>query len=101
MALASIEHRGAEGADAETGDGAGILLQIPDRFVRGVIDFELPEPGHYAVAVCFLPTDDRRRAELEDLLVDALAEQWATGTRLRSVPVRPEYRGRIALERAR
>src|ERR687895_2946247 len=67
-ALANMEHRGAEGADADTGDGAGILLQIPDAFLRAVAGFELPEPGRYGVAVCFLPSDDPARAAAERLL---------------------------------
>src|SRR5438270_3117598 len=54
-ALECLEHRGATGADAATGDGAGILVQVPDRFLRSVVPFELPEPGRYGVAVCFLP----------------------------------------------
>src|SRR5699024_2584809 len=44
-ALRRLEHRGATGADADTGDGAGILLHLPDRFLRQVTDFQLPEPG--------------------------------------------------------
>ena len=56
-ALDNLEHRGAEGADIRTGDGAGILVQIPDAFFRAVVDFELPPPGAYGVAVCFLPRD--------------------------------------------
>ncbi|HYT40080.1 MAG TPA: hypothetical protein VEN99_11245, partial [Acidimicrobiia bacterium] len=44
-ALGAMEHRGAEGADADTGDGAGMLVQIPDRFFRAVADFPLPDPG--------------------------------------------------------
>ena len=56
-ALEHLEHRGAEGADADTGDGAGILVQLPDRFLREEVAFELPEPGRYGVAVCFLPGD--------------------------------------------
>src|SRR3712207_9120322 len=46
-ALENLEHRGAAGADPQTGDGAGMLVQMPDRFLRGVVDFELPEPGQY------------------------------------------------------
>ena len=61
QALANLEHRGAEGADAETGDGAGILVQLPDAFLRGVVPFELPPPGRYGVAVCFLPQRAERR----------------------------------------
>ena len=54
-ALEHMEHRGAEGADPDTGDGAGILLQIPDAFLRDEVDFELPPAGRYGVAMCFLP----------------------------------------------
>ncbi len=68
QAVENLAHRGATGADPRTGDGAGMLLQMPDAFFRGVLDFELPEAGRYGVAVCFLPTDDARRAKLEALL---------------------------------
>ena len=54
-ALDNLEHRGAEGADVRTGDGAGILLQIPDAFLRAVAGVELPPPGRYGVGMCFLP----------------------------------------------
>ncbi len=61
-ALENLEHRGAEGADPNTGDGAGILLQIPDAFLRGAVaGVELPPPGRYGVGVCYLPTDAERR----------------------------------------
>src|SRR5437016_12265884 len=64
-ALENMEHRGAEGADPGTGDGAGILLQIPDAFLRGVLSgVTLPPVGRYGVAVCYLPTDSERRLEL-------------------------------------
>ena len=56
-ALEHLEHRGAAGADAETGDGAGILVQLPDAFLRASVGFELPPPGRYGVAVCFLPQE--------------------------------------------
>ena len=62
-ALGNLEHRGAAGADPNTGDGAGILLQIPDAFFRGVAaGVELPPYGRYAVGVVFLPTEHERRA---------------------------------------
>jgi glutamate synthase (NADPH/NADH) large chain len=60
--LCNMEHRGAQGADPDTGDGAGILTQIPDEFFRAVCDFPLPEPGSYAAGMAFLPED--RGAEL-------------------------------------
>jgi glutamate synthase (NADPH/NADH) large chain/glutamate synthase (ferredoxin) len=67
-ALENLEHRGAAGADKHTGDGAGILIQMPDRFFRSVVDFELPPRGQYGVAMCFLPQDAARREKLEHLL---------------------------------
>src|SRR5438270_171916 len=64
-ALENLEHRGAEGADPNTGDGAGILLQIPDGFLRAAVaGVELPPPGRYGVGVCYLPTDPERRLAL-------------------------------------
>jgi glutamate synthase (NADPH/NADH) large chain len=53
-ALCNLEHRGASGAEKNTGDGAGVLIQIPDRFFRAVVDFELPERGSYAAGMAFL-----------------------------------------------
>src|SRR6266542_3343325 len=53
-ALCNLDHRGASGAETNTGDGAGILVQVPDRFLRAVTPFELPEPGAYGVGLCFL-----------------------------------------------
>ncbi|MCS6710563.1 hypothetical protein JSY14_00450 [Brachybacterium sp. EF45031] len=60
-ALENLDHRGAVGAEENTGDGAGILLQLPDRFLRAVIDAELPAPGEYAAGLAFLPQDDEER----------------------------------------
>src|SRR4051794_24161765 len=62
VALENLEHRGAAGADPNTGDGAGMLLQLPDELLRGVIGEDLPPPGRYGVAVCFLPQEEERRA---------------------------------------
>ncbi|MEW6473612.1 MAG: glutamate synthase large subunit [Actinomycetota bacterium] len=99
-ALANMEHRGAEGADADTGDGAGMLVQIPDRFFRAACDFPLPDPGRYAVAVCFLPTDDRRRQTLEWLLVEKITDVGLDILAWRDVPVCPEAAGRVARQTA-
>ena len=57
LALTNLDHRGATGADPLVGDGAGILTQIPDAFLREVVDFELPAKGSYAVGIAFLPQD--------------------------------------------
>ena len=53
-ALCALQHRGASGCEVNTGDGAGILIQVPDRFLREVVDFDLPEAGSYAVGLAFL-----------------------------------------------
>src|SRR3954462_10396223 len=57
QALCNLEHRGASGSETNTGDGAGILLQVPDGFYRAVVDFDLPPAGAYATGIGFLPTD--------------------------------------------
>ena len=56
-ALRNLEHRGASGSEPDSGDGAGILIQVPDAFLRANVSFRLPERGHYAVGVGFLPAD--------------------------------------------
>ena len=60
-ALRNLDHRGARGAEPDTGDGAGILIQVPDAFLRAVVDFALPPAGAYAVGIAFLPDGRRRR----------------------------------------
>src|SRR5471030_1709772 len=86
-ALENMEHRGAAGADPETGDGAGILVQMPDEFLRSVSGILLPPPGAYGVAVCFLPQKRARRLELERLLEAAVEEEGQTVLGWRDVPV--------------
>ena len=88
-ALCNLEHRGALGADPLTGDGAGILIQVPDRFLRDVVDHELPPAGRYATGIGFLPADpgdaERAAAQVEDIV-------GSEGLRLigwREVPVDP------------
>ena len=65
-ALCNLDHRGAQGSEPDTGDGAGILTQIPDAFLRAVVDFSLPAAGPTPPASAFLPADaearDDRRA---------------------------------------
>ena len=62
-ALRHLEHRGAVGSDAGTGDGAGIITQVPDAFLRAVAPFALPAAGAYAVGNAFLPVDPTSRSE--------------------------------------
>ncbi len=95
-ALENLEHRGASGADPCTGDGAGILMQMPDELLRACAGFELPPPGAYGVLMCFLPNDPDARGRLEGLLERTVL---AEGQRLlgwREVPVRPEHTGEVA-----
>jgi glutamate synthase (NADPH/NADH) large chain len=63
-ALCNLQHRGALGAEVNTGDGAGLLMQIPDRFLREVVDFDLPVAGRYATGIGFLPRDPAAGAEV-------------------------------------
>jgi glutamate synthase domain-containing protein 2/glutamate synthase domain-containing protein 1/glutamate synthase domain-containing protein 3 len=98
--LCNMEHRGGEGADAMTGDGAGISVQMPDRLLRAVSGVELPEPGRYGTIVCFLPQDARRRADLEQLLVARVEAEGQAALGWRDVPVRPDQIGRVAREAA-
>ena len=73
-ALLRLEHRGARGAEYNTGDGVGILIQVPDEFLRAVVDFALPAAGAYAVGTAFLPTDEEKAAtaiaEIEKLAAE-------------------------------
>ncbi|MFT7836103.1 glutamate synthase large subunit [Saccharothrix sp. BKS2] len=94
IALRNLEHRGARGAEPETGDGAGILIQVPDAFYREVVDFALPGPGHYAVGTAFLPHDgqDEVKAEVERIA----AEEGATVLGWRELPVDTDHVGPTA-----
>jgi glutamate synthase domain-containing protein 2/glutamate synthase domain-containing protein 1/glutamate synthase domain-containing protein 3 len=85
-ALERLEHRGAAGADESTGDGAGILLQLPHAFLDAQVDVSL-EPGSYGVAVCFLPQDATRRHALEELLTDTVEAEGQQVLGWRDVPV--------------
>ena len=70
--LYQLDHRGATGAEANVGDGAGMLIQLPDSFFRQVTDFELPDAGSYAAGMAFLPSEDPDGAAQA---IEALAEQ--------------------------
>jgi glutamate synthase (NADPH) large chain len=94
--LANMEHRGAAGADADTGDGAGILTQLPDAFLRASTGLSLPPPGRYGVAVCFLPQLASRRRELERLFERAVVGEGQTVLGWRDVPVRRREAGTTA-----
>ncbi len=96
-ALENMEHRGAEGADPNTGDGAGILLQIPDAFMRGAVaGIDLPPPGRYGVGVCYLPRDPERRLAFEQLIEETVTAEGQRPIWWRDVPVDDRYVGEIA-----
>ncbi len=96
-ALENLEHRGAEGADPNTGDGAGILLQIPDGFLRAAAaGVELPPPGRYGVGVCFLPGEAERRHELEELIEETIVAEGQRPIWWRDVPVDERHVGETA-----
>ena len=97
-ALRHLEHRGAIGSDAGTGDGAGIITQIPDDFLRAVVDFELPTVGSYAVGNAFLPTDDVERETLRVGIEAIAVAEGLTVLGWRDVPVDPTQIGNLARE---
>jgi glutamate synthase domain-containing protein 2/glutamate synthase domain-containing protein 1/glutamate synthase domain-containing protein 3 len=96
QAVENLEHRGATGADARTGDGAGMLLQMPHAFFRANVDFELPDKGRYGVAVCFLPTDATRRARLEAMLELNVRIEGQVVLGWRDIPVDLDHVGETA-----
>ena len=88
--LENLEHRGAVGADPIAGDGAGILIQIPDEFLReecSALGVKLPKPGHYAVGHLFMPRDERLRAHCERVWMRIIREEGLEFLGWRSVPV--------------
>jgi glutamate synthase (NADPH/NADH) large chain len=92
-ALCNMEHRGATGAEADTGDGAGVLLQIPDRFLRGVVNFELPVVGSYVVGMAFLPSDISVASKAQNAIEAIAREEGLTVLGWRDVPTDPTTLG--------
>jgi glutamate synthase (NADPH/NADH) large chain/glutamate synthase (ferredoxin) len=96
QALENLEHRGASGADPTTGDGAGILIQMPDELLRAVVSFDLPPPGHYGVLMCFLPLEEDERERLRELLERTTRAEGQRVLGWREVPVDAACTGRTA-----
>ncbi len=96
-ALENLDHRGATGADPAAGDGAGMLLQVPDAFLRAVCDFELPPAGSYAMGMAFLPQDNVKRAGAKRHIEYICTEEGAEVLGWRSVPVRTDTLSPISL----
>ena len=95
-ALRNLEHRGAIGSDAGTGDGAGILTQMPDAFLRAVAGFELPPVGQYAAGLAFLPVDDAARADQKAGIERIAASEGLTVLGWRVVPTDDAHLGKLA-----
>jgi len=95
-ALCNMEHRGATGAEADTGDGAGILIQVPDAFLRAVVDFSLPVAGAYAAGVVFLPADPTRAATAMATVEKIMSEEGLRPLGWRDVPNNPDCLGASA-----
>ncbi|MEU2830864.1 glutamate synthase large subunit [Streptomyces lavendulae] len=91
--LRNLEHRGATGSEPDSGDGAGILSQVPDAFLREVAGFELPEAGAYAVGIAFLPADGTAQAVAVERIEAIAAEENLTVLGWREVPVTPDLLG--------
>jgi glutamate synthase domain-containing protein 2/glutamate synthase domain-containing protein 1/glutamate synthase domain-containing protein 3 len=94
--LINLQHRGACGCEANTGDGAGILIQIPDRFLRRVLASDgitLPVSGAYGVGAVFLPTDHSARARVQQTIARVIAEEGQRLLGWRHVPVEDAHLG--------
>lgn len=95
-ALCRLDHRGARGAETTTGDGAGILLQVPDAFLREVVDFPLPPAGQYATGLVFLPVNGADEARALTVLEKYALVEGAQILGWRDVPVEAEGLGATA-----
>ncbi len=94
--LCNLDHRGATGAEANVGDGAGILIQVPDAFLRDVVDFELPPAGGYAVGCAFLPRDPDACAAKVAAVTKVVASEGMQVLGWRDVPVDNSMIGAMA-----
>ncbi|MGV8905660.1 MAG: glutamate synthase large subunit [Acetobacterium sp.] len=99
--LVNLQHRGGRGFETNTGDGAGILVQIPHRFFEKVLKIEgfiLPEPGDYGVGMLFLPTDPAERKECDELLEKLIQEEGQSLIGWRDVPFNSKDLGDTAIK---
>ncbi|PRZ14629.1 glutamate synthase large subunit [Nesterenkonia sandarakina] len=98
VALRNLEHRGAVGGDVGTGDGAGLLTQIPDEFFRAVTEFELPPMGEYLAGTAFLPQSPAEREQMCASFGELAEEQGLSVLGWRDVPVDASMIGTLAKE---
>jgi glutamate synthase (NADPH) large chain len=95
-ALRNLEHRGASGSEPDSGDGAGILIQIPDEFFRSVVDFQLPENSFYAAGIVFLPQDENEYKVAKEKISEVAKKENVTILGWRVVPTNPTELGKTA-----
>ncbi|GGU12714.1 glutamate synthase large subunit [Nocardioides albus] len=95
-ALVNLDHRGAAGAETNSGDGAGILLQVPDAFLREVVDFDLPAERAYAVGTAFIPGDADQVERTAKMVEEIATEEGLEVLGWRDVPVNPDSLGATA-----
>lgn len=95
--LVNLNHRGAVGAEENTGDGAGILMAMPDEFMRATIDADLPEAGHYAAGIAFLDRDIAASGRQEQAITTIANEEGLDVLAWRTVPTDPNGLGLQAL----
>ena len=95
--LRNLDHRGAVGAEENTGDGAGILMGMPDAFMRAVVDAPLPEPGHYAAGIAFLDRDTAACGRQQQAIATIVREEGLEPLAWRTVPTDPNGLGLQAL----
>ena len=94
--LENMRHRGAEGADNKTGDGAGIMLQIPHEFIllQGI---PVPEKGKYGTGLVFLPKDEKKQQGILSIMIEEIEREGLTLMHMRNVPTNPDCLGETAL----
>ena len=94
--LENMQHRGAEGADKKTGDGAGIMLQIPHEFIllQGI---PVPEKGKYGTGLLFLPKDEQKQQAILSIMIEEIEREGLQLMHLRNVPTNPDCLGQAAL----
>ena len=95
-ALRNLEHRGASGSEPDSGDGAGILIQIPDEFFKSVVDFQLPENSFYAAGIVFLPQDEKEYKAAKETISEVAKKENITILGWRVVPTDPAELGQTA-----
>ena len=93
--LENMRHRGAEGADGRTGDGAGIMLQIPHEFIllQGI---PVPEKGKYGTGLIFLPKDEDKQSEILSIMIEEIEREGLSLMHLRNVPTNHDCLGEAA-----